>query len=91
MSLCYREQRQLRGIEADLFRSDSHLAGMLETFGRYPGPPRRGWHPCPRSRVLFASLPGYKPGADPARPVLAHLHPAQAAFLTSRSFFPPCR
>src|SRR5260370_8898836 len=34
MSLCYREQRQLRGIEAGLFRSDSHLAGMLETFGR---------------------------------------------------------
>ena len=61
MSLCYHEQRQLRGIEADLFRSDSHLVGMLETFGRYPGPPRRGWHPCPRSRVLFASLPGYNP------------------------------
>jgi len=34
MSLCYREQRQLRGIEAGLFRSDSHLAGMLETFDR---------------------------------------------------------
>ena len=34
MSLCYREQRQLRGIEAGLVRSDSHLAGMLETFGR---------------------------------------------------------
>ena len=34
MSLCYREQRQLRGIEAGLFRSDSHLAGMLDTFGR---------------------------------------------------------
>ena len=34
MSLCYRERRQLRGIEAGLFRSDSHLAGMLETFGR---------------------------------------------------------
>ena len=34
MSLCYREQRQLRGIQAGLFRSDSHLAGMLETFGR---------------------------------------------------------
>jgi hypothetical protein len=33
MSLCYREQRQLRGIEVGLFRSDSHLAGMLETFG----------------------------------------------------------
>src|SRR6266478_1923645 len=34
MSLCYREQRQLRGIEAGLVRADSHLAGMLETFGR---------------------------------------------------------
>ena len=34
MSLCYREQRQLRDIEAGLFRSDSRLAGMLETFGR---------------------------------------------------------
>jgi hypothetical protein len=34
MSLCYREQRQLRGIEAGLLGSDSHLAGMLETFGR---------------------------------------------------------
>jgi len=34
MSLCYREQRQLRDIEAGLFRSDSHLAGMLEVFGR---------------------------------------------------------
>jgi hypothetical protein len=34
MSLCYREQRQLRGVEAGLFRSDSHLVGMLEMFGR---------------------------------------------------------
>ena len=34
MSLCYREQRQLRGIQAGLFRSDSHLAAMLEVFGR---------------------------------------------------------
>ena len=34
MSLCYREQRQLRDIEAGLFRSDSHLVGMLETFGK---------------------------------------------------------
>jgi hypothetical protein len=34
MSLCYREQRQLRDIEAGLFGSDSRLAGMLETFGR---------------------------------------------------------
>jgi hypothetical protein len=34
MSLCYREQRQLRGIEVGLSRSNSHLVGMLETFGR---------------------------------------------------------
>jgi Protein of unknown function (DUF3040) len=34
MSLCYREQRQLRGIEARLQGSDSHLAAMLEVFGR---------------------------------------------------------
>ena len=34
MSLCYREQRKLRGVEAGLFRSDSHLAGMMEMFGR---------------------------------------------------------
>ena len=34
MSLCYREQRQLRGIEARLLGSDSHLATMLEVFGR---------------------------------------------------------
>ena len=34
MSLCYRERRQLRGIEAGLFRSDSHLAGMLDVFAR---------------------------------------------------------
>ncbi len=34
MSLCYREQRQLRGIEAGLLRSDSRLAGMLDVFGR---------------------------------------------------------
>lgn len=34
MSFCYREQRQLRDIEAGLFRSDSRLAGMLFVFGR---------------------------------------------------------
>ena len=34
MSLCYRDQRQLRGIEAGRFGSDSHLAGMLDVFGR---------------------------------------------------------
>jgi hypothetical protein len=34
MSLCYRERYRLRGIEAALFRSDSHLAAMLDMFGR---------------------------------------------------------
>ena len=34
MSLCYREQRQLRSIEADLLQSDSHLTAMLYVFGR---------------------------------------------------------
>jgi Protein of unknown function (DUF3040) len=34
MSLCDREQRQLRGIEADLLQSDSHLTGMLYGFDR---------------------------------------------------------
>jgi hypothetical protein len=34
MSLCYREQRQLRGIQAGLLQSDSHLTAMLDVFGR---------------------------------------------------------
>ena len=34
MSLCYRELRQLRGIEADLLRSDSQLTTMLHVFDR---------------------------------------------------------
>jgi len=34
MSLGYRERRQLRGIEAVLFRSDSPLVAMLGEFGR---------------------------------------------------------
>jgi hypothetical protein len=37
MSLCYREQRQLRGIEADLLQSDSHLTAMLYVFDRLYG------------------------------------------------------
>lgn len=32
--LCYREQRQLHGIEADLLQSDSHLTAMLYGFDR---------------------------------------------------------
>ena len=34
MSLCDREQRHLRGIEARLLQSDSHLTAMLYLFGR---------------------------------------------------------
>ena len=57
MSLCYREQRQLRGIEAGLFRSDSRLAGMLETFARL----YRGQDMPASERVL--SGPGRDQGA----------------------------
>jgi hypothetical protein len=39
MSLCYREQRQLRGIEAGLFRSDSHLVGHRRRRGLARIPP----------------------------------------------------
>ena len=57
MSLCYREQRQLRGIEASLFRSDSHLVSMLDVFGRL----YRGQDMPASERVL--SGPGRDQGA----------------------------
>jgi Protein of unknown function (DUF3040) len=53
MSLCYREQRQLRGIEARLLGADSHLAAMLEVFGRlYSGQdmPASEQVPCGQGR-----------------------------------------
>ena len=57
MSQGYREQRQLRGIEASLFRSDSHLVGMLDVFGRL----YRGQDMPASERVL--SGPGRDQGA----------------------------
>ena len=54
-----------------------------------PAPPRRGWHPCFRSRCCSASLLGYNPVRTLLGPVPGHLHPAQAAFLTSRGSSPP--
>jgi len=42
----------------------------------------------PPVSVLFASLLGYNPVRTLLGPVLGHLPPAQAAFLTSRGFFP---
>jgi hypothetical protein len=42
----------------------------------------------PPVSVLFASLLGYNPVHTLLGPVLGHLPPAQAAFLTSRGFFP---
>jgi hypothetical protein len=91
MSLCTREQRQLRDIEAGLFRSDSHLAGMLETYGRlYRSPdmpaseqmsPGRG-----RDRravaALALSIPFSAALTLPARygaPVSAHRPPSPSA------------
>ena len=37
MSLCHREQRQLRDIEAGLFRSDYHRSGAPASGHRPPG------------------------------------------------------
>jgi hypothetical protein len=42
----------------------------------------------PPVSVLFASLLGYNPVRTLLGPLPGHLHPAQAAFLTSRGFFP---
>jgi hypothetical protein len=42
----------------------------------------------PPASVLFASLLGYNPVHTLLGPVLGHLPPARAAFLTSRGFFP---
>jgi MFS family permease len=42
----------------------------------------------PAVSVVFASLLGYNPVRTLLGPVLGHLPPAQAAFLTSRGFFP---
>jgi hypothetical protein len=44
MSLSYRQQCQLRLIEADLLRSDPDLAAVMATFGRlYPGQDLPAW------------------------------------------------
>ena len=42
----------------------------------------------PPVSVLFASLLGYNPVQTLLGPVIAHLAPARAAYLTGRSFFP---
>ena len=76
MSLCYREQRQLRGIEADLFRSDSHLAGMLEMFGRlYSGQDIPASEQVPSGRPQPASRHPDRGGIRRRRP--RYQHPVQ--------------
>ena len=72
MSLCYREQRQLCGIEVGLFRSDSHLAGMLAAplqpgaYSARPGarPPaaRPGRVPDQPRLLPHPDQPGLRPG-----------------------------
>jgi hypothetical protein len=42
----------------------------------------------PPVSVLFASLLGYNPAQTLLGPVIAHLAPARAAYLTGRGFFP---
>jgi hypothetical protein len=49
MSLTYRQQRQLRYIEASVRRTDPHLGAMLGLFGRlYPEKDLPGWEQEPR-------------------------------------------
>jgi Protein of unknown function (DUF3040) len=44
MSLSYRHERQLRLIEADLLRSDPHLAAAMADFSKlYPSPNVPAW------------------------------------------------
>ncbi len=74
----------IAGLEGSL---PARLLHGLTAHG-VPAPPRRGWHPCFRSRCCSASLLGYNPVRTLLGPVLAHLHPAQASFLTSYGFFP---
>jgi hypothetical protein len=83
MSLCYREQRQLRGIEVGLFRSDSHLAGVLDVFGRLyrgqdmPASERvlsgQGRDQGAVTRIALATLPSAAANRDGRRP---HTHRA---------------
>jgi hypothetical protein len=55
---------------------------------RVPGTAAARVASLPPVSVLFASLLGYNPVRTLLGPVPGHLHPAQAAFLTSRGFFP---
>jgi hypothetical protein len=50
MSLSYRQQRQLRRIEAGLCRSAPHLDAMLSMFGRLcAGQDTTAWEQVPRA------------------------------------------
>jgi hypothetical protein len=49
MSLSYRQERQLRLLEAGLIRSDPFLASIMGTFGRlYAGQHMPDWEHMPR-------------------------------------------
>jgi len=64
MSLCHREQRQLRGIEADLFRSD----GIRRRRPRSQHPDQRGAHRASWVRCARVRPPAAQP--ERTRPLL---------------------
>ncbi len=52
MCLSYRQQRQLRFIEARLRRAEPHLGAMLAIFGRlYPDQKVPDWEQVPQTRT----------------------------------------
>jgi hypothetical protein len=57
MSLNYRQQRQLRYIEASVRRTDPHLGAMLGIFGRlYPEKDLPAWEQQPREPARQSRL-----------------------------------
>ncbi len=57
MSLTYRQQRQLRYIEASVRQTDPHLGAMLGLFGRlYPEKDLPAWEQEPRAPTSQSRL-----------------------------------
>ena len=57
MSLSYRQQRQLRSIEASVRRTDPDLGAMLGIFGRlYPNQDMPSWEQVPRAPASQSCL-----------------------------------
>ena len=62
MNLNYRQQHQLRRIEAGLRRADPHLGAMFGVFGRlYPHQDMPAWEQQPRVPSSQAPHPASRP------------------------------